>query len=395
MQDFFYKSFLRNYYLTSFFHQFIFAFAIYTVLFNIRGLSVFQISLLLSWSALIKVLLEIPTGAMADSWSRKNMLIIAPISKSVCFIIWFSANGNFYLYALGFAFWALGSSFVSGTTEAFLYDTSVYSDKKDEYAKVLGRMKSYQWTAIALSTLLGGFIASRNLDWAVVFSVVPLTLSAIFASRLKEVPKVETMGKVHYLQYIKIAFDEIKTNRVLLYLIIYLLAISVFGSLGDFDQLYYQLAKLPIFAFGIAGFLGSALSAIGAYHVYKIRRFTSGFYLLPLVIGMLLLFVAKYPSIPMIAVLLASYFISTSLNVLVESNIQHNISSISRATVTSASKLGINFLAVLLTPIFGLISEVWNLQAIFLTTGIFMFAFAFWVFVVRNRVTVKTANSQD
>lgn len=87
MQDFFYKSFLRNYYLTSFFHQFIFAFAIYTVLFNIRGLSVFQISLLLSWSALIKVLLEIPTGAMADSWSRKNMLIIAPISKSVCFII--------------------------------------------------------------------------------------------------------------------------------------------------------------------------------------------------------------------------------------------------------------------------------------------------------------------
>ena len=392
MQNFPYKSFLRNYYLASFFYGFIFAYAIYTVLFNIRGLSVFQISLLLSWWALVAVLLEIPTGALADSWSRRKMLTIAPLFKSLCFITWFFANGNFYLYALGFVFWALGSTFVSGTTEALLYDTLTYAGKKDDYEKVLGRKQSYKWIAVAISTISGGFIASRNLEWAVIFSVAPLILSAFFASRLKEVPKVETTGEVHYLEYIKIAFKEIKTNRVLLYLSVYLLAISIFGELEEFDQLYYQLAKLPIFAFGIAGFLWSASNAIGAYYAYKLKKFSWVFYLLPLVSGVFLVSVAKYPGIPMIGLLFASYLITTPLRVLVESNIQRNISSVSRATVTSASHLGIGLFAVLLAPIFGLIANIWNLQAIYLTTGVFMLVFAIWVFAVRNKVAVKTAN---
>lgn len=392
MQNFSYKTFLRNYYLTGFFYQFIFAYAIYTVLFNIRGLSVFQISLLLSWWALVAVLLEIPTGALADSWSRRKMLTIAPLIKSLCFVTWFFAQGNFYLYAFGFVFWALGSSLVSGTTEALLYDTLTYDGKKNDYEKVLGRSKSYQWIAISLSTLSGGFIAGYNLDWAVGFSVVPLILSALFAFRLKEMPKVETTGEVRYLGYIKIAYAEIKTSRVLLYLFVYLLAMSVFGHIGEFDQLYFQLAKLPLFAFGIAGFLGSASSAVGTYYVYKLKKFAPVFYLLPFISGVLLVFVAKYPSIPMIAVLLTSYFISSSLTVLVESNLQHNISSISRATVTSASKLGINLFAAVVTPVFGLIARVWNLQAIYLTTGVFMLVFAVRVFSIRNKVAVKTAN---
>jgi MFS family permease len=395
MTNFSLNIFLRNYYLTSFFYKFIFSYAIYSVFFYIHGLSVFQISLLMSWEALVIVLLEIPTGALADSWSRRKMLIIAPLFKSLCLVILFCAQGNFYLYATGLFFSALGSSFVSGTTEALLYDTLTYAGNKDNYEKVLGKNKSYQWIAISFATISGGFIAGYKLDWAVAFSVVPLVLSALFAFRLKEVPKVETTGEVHYLEYIKIAYSELKTNRVLLYSMAYLLALSVFGSIGDFDQLYYQLVKLPIFAFGIAGFLGSASSAIGTYYVYRLKKFAPCFYLLPFISGILLVFVASYPSIPMIIVLLASYTISSSLTVLIESNIQHSISSVSRATITSASKLGTNIFFVLLAPMFGLIAKVWNLQAIYLTAGVFILVFALWVFVMRNKVAMKTAYNQN
>lgn len=338
------------------------------------------------------MLLEVPTGALADYWSRKRMLTIAPLIKALCFITWFFASGNFYLYALGFAFWALGSSLVSGTTEAILYDSVVYADKKEEFEKVLGRKKFYFNVALAISTISGGFIASYNLDWAIIFSVVPLILSAFFALLLSEVPKIETTGEIHYLEYIRIAFNEIKSNRVLLYLSIYLLAISIFSDLEEFDQLYYKLAELPIFAFGIVGFLWSSSNAVGALYAHKLKKLSSIFYLLPFISGILLVFVAKYPSVPMIGLLLASYFITTPLRVLMEGKIQHNIASISRATVTSVSNLFMNFFGVLLTPIFGLISKAWNLQAIYLTTAVFMFVFAMWVFMVRNRVAVKTAN---
>lgn len=116
------------------------------------------------------------------------------------------------------------------------------------------------------------------------------------------------------------------------------------------------------------------------------------FYLLPLACGTLLVFVGEYPSIPAIALLLTAYFVSTSLTVLVESNVQYSISSVSRATVTSVSALLINLFAVLLTPVFGLIAKTWNLQAIYLTVSLSMFVFAAWVFAVKKRVAVKAAN---
>src|SRR3989304_2846791 len=117
------KSFLKNYFLTSFFYDFVLAYAIYAALFHLKGISIFQISLLLAIWSLTSVLFEIPSGALADYGSRRKMLTYAPLIKAICFVIWFFAGSNFYLYMLGFTIWSIASSFVSGTTEAILYDT--------------------------------------------------------------------------------------------------------------------------------------------------------------------------------------------------------------------------------------------------------------------------------
>ena len=267
-----YKSFLRNYYLSSSLYDFVFAYAIYNVLFNIRGLSVFEISLLLSWWALTSVILEIPSGALADYWSRKKMLVIAPIIKSLCFVVWFFANGDFYLYALGFLFWSIGSSLVSGTTEALLYDELTGFDKKEEYEKALGKKKFYFHIALAVSTISGGFIAHYSIDWALIFSVIPLLLSAFFAMLIKETPKAKSTEEIHYLDHIKSAYKEIKQNKILLYFFAYAVGISIFGGIEEFDQLYYQLAGLPIFAFGIVGFIWSAFNSIGSYFAHRLKN---------------------------------------------------------------------------------------------------------------------------
>lgn len=379
-----YKSFIRNYLLSSSLYDFVFAYAIYNVLFNIRGLSIFEISLLLAWWALAAMLLEIPTGALADYWSRKKMLVVAPLLKSLCFITWFLAEGNFYLYGLGFLFWALGSSFVSGTTEALLYDELVAFKKKDEYSKVLGQKKFYFHIALAISIISGGFIAHYNLDWALIFSVIPLLLSAFFALLIKESPKVKSTKEIYYLEYIKLAYREIKSSRVLLILLIYSLGISIFDDIEEFDQLYYQLSGLPIFAFGLIGFLWSIFNSLGAYYAHKLKNITWTFYTFPFVTVILLFFVGLKPSIPMIGVLLLSYLITSPLKVLIDSKIQHNITSVSRATVTSVSALLINFFGIFLILIFGVISKIWSLQAIYISTSLFLLVFTIWVLASRK-----------
>lgn len=382
-----YKLFIRNYLLSSSLYDFVFAYAIYNVLFNIRGLSIFQISLLLAWWALTTTVLEIPTGALADYWSRKKILVIAPFIKALCFITWFLADGNFYLYALGFLFWSIGSSFVSGTTEALLYDELIAFKKKENYEKVLGQKKIYFHIALAVSTISGGFIAHYNLDWTLLLSVIPLLLSAFFASQIKETPKTASTEEIRYFEYIKLAYREVKSNHILLILLLYSLGISLFGNLDEFDQLYYQLVGLPLYAFGIVGFIGSILSSAGSYYAHKFKNSSWIYYTFPLMTVILLFVVGFKPNLLTIGLLLLSHLLTSPLRVLTNSKIQHNIKSISRATVTSIDTLLINFFGVFLVPMFGIISKIWNLQAIYIATSIFLLVFTLWVLTNRKAFT--------
>lgn len=384
-----YKSFIRNYLLSSSLYDFVFAYAVYNVLFKIRGLSVFEISLLLSWWALVGMLLEVPSGALADYWSRRKLLVIAPLIKSICFITWYFADGDFYLYGLGFLFWSTGSSLVSGTTEALLYDELTAFDRKDEYEKVLGQKNFLYHISLAVSTVTGGFIAHYNLDWALIFSVIPLCLSSFFALLIKETQKAKPVEDVRYLEYISLAYCEVKSNKVLLVLLLYSFGISIFGDIEEFDQLYYQVSGLPIYAFGLVGFLWSVLNSIGSYYASRLKNAPRVFYIFPLASAVLLFLVGLRPGIPMIILLLLSYFITSPLNVLIDSRIQHNIKSVGRATVTSVSTLFINLFGVFLTLVFGVISRIWNLQAIYLSTAFFLLAFAIWAFAFRKYFALR------
>ncbi len=383
------RRFLKDYYLTCFWYDFVFAYAIYTVWFNLRGLTVFQISLLLSWWTVTSIVLEIPTGALADSWSRRKMLALAPLIKSLCFLTWWLADGSFYLFALGFLLWSVASSFVSGTSEALLYDTLVRYGRRDDYERALGRRSFYFHIGLAIAMLSGGFIAAYRMDWAILLSVFPLLLSAIFASLIEETPKAESTGEVRYLEHIRLALREMRTNQPLCYLLICLLGISVLWDLEEFDQLYYRLAGLPIWAFGIVSFVGSSLSALGARGAHRMKYCGAVMYGLPLASALLLALVWRFPSIPAIGLLLLAYCAIVPVEVLVESRIQHSIVGISRATVTSAGALLTGALGVGVPVMFGLIAKVWHLPAIYLAAAVQLLALSLWAFGVRKRVDVR------
>ncbi|MBN2789841.1 MAG: MFS transporter [Candidatus Delongbacteria bacterium] len=371
-----YKVFLKNYFLSSSLYDFVFAYAVYNLLFSENGLSVFQISMLLSWWTLNSLVFEIPSGALGDTWSRKKMLMLAPVLKSVCFVIWFFADGNFYAYASGFIFWSIGSSLISGTTEALLFDKLTELDKQNEYEKVIGRKKFYFHIALAISTVSGGFIAYYSLKLVLLLSVVPLLLSAYFASKIKEAPKVKPTEEIKYLKNIKIAYSEVKGNRSIQVLIFYALGISILADLEEFDQLYYKLAGLPIWAFGIAGFIWSGMNSIGAFFAHRFKNSTFIYYLLPVFTGALIITAGIFPNIPMISVLLLGYFISSPLVILTDSKIQHKIKSFSRATVISMAHLLRNFVGLFIIPIFGVLSKLFNLNGIYIFTGLFLILFA-------------------
>jgi MFS family permease len=131
--------FLRAYYAYVFLFDFMLCYAVYTALFQLRGLSVSEIGVLLAFWSASAIVLELPSGALSDHFDRRWLLAAAPLVKALTFVCWGFADGNFWLYGLGFLFWSAGQALYSGTKEALLYERMEAAGRASDYDQAVGR----------------------------------------------------------------------------------------------------------------------------------------------------------------------------------------------------------------------------------------------------------------
>jgi MFS family permease len=127
-----------------------------------NGLELHQILTLQSAYSLAIVLLEIPTGYLADRWGRKNTMIIGALLGFAGYFI-YSVSHNFYSFLCAELVLGVGQSFVSGTDSAMLYDSLLSLKQKKKYSLLEGRMSAFGNFAEALAGILGGLMAVVSL----------------------------------------------------------------------------------------------------------------------------------------------------------------------------------------------------------------------------------------
>src|SRR5688572_30134248 len=99
------KSFLWKIYISRFLDAANLIGVIFVLFFSYWGLNPFEISLLIAIWSVTTILTEVPFGVLADTYSRKNLLIVGLILKAVGFGFWMM--GGFLNYAIGFIFWGM------------------------------------------------------------------------------------------------------------------------------------------------------------------------------------------------------------------------------------------------------------------------------------------------
>ncbi len=127
------------------------------LLFVYRYLDVRQATLLQLIALIVKLFSEIPTGVLGDLLGKKKTLILAFVFGCLG-NVFMSISSTFISFAIVYVLIALGSSFYSGTIDAFMYDSLVENKQEKQYKKVLGRSHACQNLATALATLMGGFL---------------------------------------------------------------------------------------------------------------------------------------------------------------------------------------------------------------------------------------------
>lgn len=128
-------------------------FPVYALLFADNGLSTSDISALLVLWSVVTFVLEVPSGAWADTVSRRLLLCISSICYGAAFATWMLFS-EFAGFAAGFALWGLSSALSSGTFQALAYDELAAIGASDQYPRVMGRGTALTLVAMALATLL-------------------------------------------------------------------------------------------------------------------------------------------------------------------------------------------------------------------------------------------------
>lgn len=138
-------------------------YGLYDLLFADHGLSVGQISSLFVIWSVVSFVAEVPSGAWADTVSRRGLLVFASVLYTAGFSVWILVP-SYAGFAAGFVLWGISGAIQSGTFEALLYDELVARGAAGDFTRLLGFANSGAMVCNLLATLtaaplcvLGGY----------------------------------------------------------------------------------------------------------------------------------------------------------------------------------------------------------------------------------------------
>lgn len=219
------------------------------------GMSIFSITMLSS------AIFEIPTGVFSDMIGRKRTVMFGALA-AVIYSIFYAVGQSYWFLVIGAIFEGVSRSFYSGNNDALLYDTLSQTSKKDDYHHYLGKVSSMFQIALAVSAILGGFLANWSFTLIMWISVIPQFFCFLLSINLIE-PDIHTERTGNIYNHLKESFLYLTKNIKLRNISIASILSFAFGEASfNFQSAFYNTVW-PLWAIGIAktlSYLGASLS---------------------------------------------------------------------------------------------------------------------------------------
>ena len=153
-----------------------------------KGLSFFQIGLLIATREITINLFEIISGAVADVYGRRRAMITSFAAYIISFLA-FGLATNLTLLFLAMFLFGIGESFRTGTHKAMIFTWLRLQNRSDERTRVYGQTRSWSKIGSAVSVVLAAMfvVLSNRFVTIFYFSIIPYALGIInFLSYPKE-----------------------------------------------------------------------------------------------------------------------------------------------------------------------------------------------------------------
>jgi MFS family permease len=145
-----------------------------------KGLSFFQIGLLIGFREICINLFEIPSGAVADMYGRRRAMMLSMGAYIVAFSLFGLSQSLGFLFLAMLCF-SIGEAFRTGTHKAMIFEWLRSENRTHEKTKVYGYTRSWAKVGSAVSVVIAAILVFYTGRYSYIFwfSIPPYVLNVI------------------------------------------------------------------------------------------------------------------------------------------------------------------------------------------------------------------------
>ena len=337
-----------------------------------NGLSMQDVLTLKGIYSVAVVLLEIPSGYLADVWGRKKSLILGSILGCLGFVVYSFSHG-FTGFLTAELILGIGSSFISGSDSAMLYDSLLKMKREKEYLKQESRVMSIGNFAEALAGIAGGSLALISLRTPFIFqsfiAFIAIPASFMLLDPNQNAPKSKA-GFKHILSIVKFSLWDSARLRWNIMLS------SVIGcatlTLAWFIQPYLKDLDMEVSTIGVIWTLLNLTVGAVALLAHRVEGYlgkigTSIFIVVGISSGFILS--GWFHSLIGVGVLFFFYFVRGIATPVLKDYINRITESDMRATVLSVRNFIIRICFALIGPFLGWYTDHFTISSALILAG--------------------------
>ena len=227
------------------------------------GFTAASVGVMAAAYAVVVPMLEVPSGILADRWSRRGVLMIAGVAFAVSSLAGGLSTGiASYIVSM----MVLGVYFAaySGAVDSIVYDAVlVETGNGDAYQRQIGSVRLLESVALVTSSLAGGWLAGQIGLRMTYFLTVPFGLLSIVALLRFREPQLHRAGERTTLRrQVAVTFRTlVGGGRLLPVVALAMLTAVLMTTLYEFGPLWLVALAAPAVLFG--PFWAALVSTIG------------------------------------------------------------------------------------------------------------------------------------
>lgn len=334
-----------------------------------------QFALIMGVFSFSTLVLEIPTGVIADLLGKKKTLLLSRFMYVIEIALITFFNG-FWIFLIAKIISGVGVSLGSGTNSAMLYDSLKKLKREKEHKKISGQISYISNISMAFVFVIGAFLFGIYYKLPAIVSlpviILGFLLTFLYTEPFSSKKKFTLRNSWNHLVG---GLKEFVSNKYLVYLALFSLAsASAISIMLSMSSAYLKEILVPVYLIGVVAFVSSMLTAFTARRAHKyeekLGERNSLFAIQSIVILSVLLMTLMLPYFGVLFFLLIS-LISGFSGVVESDYVNKRVKSKNRATMLSINNMFASIGITALFPTLGYIIGLYSMATAYLLLGAF------------------------